>query len=936
MPSIRGSSNYRPIQGVTIYGPQGPTGNTGATGADKYGPTGGTAERYLTGLTLTNFRLISTFLNGTTFGASGSLRGITGDTIIRFDGRTASNGGTVAFFVGATGSERVIEIRNIKGSTGYRSYVEVTGDSNMLYVNVERNDGELTLTSIPGTLNSQLIATDSSLNFIGITSGFYGENTDIIEINKVNVFEKTDIVSAHTTTGTEINVFIKPNLLDNRQSKPKIYAVDLNQILSTVIVKVIIDPPTQDSTAFSLYVQGGRMPCGYSLPVFSSPGSSVVFPFNLQPCFKLNEKYLIHFISSGNKWYGYVYGGTGSYFCNCDQGGDYSELVTNTQQQILNLPSIAIDTIENSLEGIGACCKQGSCEVLPKFLCTGSFAGIGTTCGNTGFGPCDSVLGSCCVNNVTDGKSQIYCIDNVTAYTCLNLQSDSVTTLFTKQKKCSDLNCSNSFNGFGGCCDGLGFCKDEQEIKCITNGGSFLGIGVNCASGDNTPLCSSGFGACCGYTGSCTHATVTDCISNGGLFFGNGTTCSDVTCSTSLSCASYLPFNLKPGDLFGGGIVVGRFQPKTSKVFGAAHAFSRQGITAEFLYGGETLSREYQSVYDYIGYGITGESCISLAQNENADSYYIIASLVPVAVDENNNLVDQTQNSYKTDLFSWYGSGIAWGPLLNLTTYGLDDFTYLNKTYEAEYLKYGEGHYGITGENLDNINSTTLQSCSSSLANGTDPIAKLFAKNIKSSNGLWHRNWGLYNTIRMISADNAHHLQISKSPYFDYTEFNVGLTMTSVHALKLFDNAKYDNSYGLTANPEQLSDWYIPSHDELGFIAINCLSENYNGFNLNAELLANNGIPFDGWYWSSTGSFDETNKLEGIYINSKAKHGSVAWAMHFDVNGNSTNFKVKKEKRSKELKIRPIRAIRCDGKLSNSITQQYKLWKTPNLMRNRP
>lgn len=950
MPSIRGSSTYKPVGGITIYGPIGPTGFTGPTGADKYGPTGPTADKYLTGITLnSDFKLITTFLNGTTYGATGILYGITGDTTVLFDGRTAAavSTGTVPVFVGATGSQRIINLRKIKGSTGFRSFVQVTADSQVLYLNVQRYDGEFTLSSGDRT---QLVGTDGSLNYVGTTAAFYGEERDIIEINKINLFEKSrggyysggSLEWVHSTNN--ITVYLHPyrssGLLNNpvdRYSKPKFYAVDLNQLISSATVNFIIDSPPVDPIAFSLYVQGGNMPCNYSLPIFSCPvgsGGSVIFPFNRQPCFKSGQKYLIHFISANNKWYGYIFSGiTGSdYFCDC---GSFSAL--QTQQDILNSTESQFSSLNYILGLTGACCKNGLCEELPNFLCDGSFFGMGTTCGATGTGVCETTTGSCCIKNTTDGKNQIYCLDNLTPYQCLNFSNTSIEAIFNKNKICSEINCSTAFEDIGACCNGSGICSQQTEVRCIKNGGYFLGIGSKCYLTDSEPVCSSGYGACCGSTGTCSYSSISDCISQGGLFAGNGTTCDGITCGNFNSCCSYLNYRLKPGDLFGGGIIVGTYSPKTSKLLGAKHAFSR-GTTLEFLQGGETLAGYYQSEFDYIGYGMTGDECLTALKNKNQDSYYIIAALKPIAINEKGKLVDQIQENFNTDTFPWYGNGIAWGPLLNLDYYFYDDFTFLDKTYAQYYSAYGEGYYGITGDNLDGIITTTLQTCYSSNSNGTDPIAKIFAKNIKGSNGLWNRNWGLYNTIRMISADNAEYFSVSQEPYFNSSEFSSGVTMTSVRALKLLSNDLYENSYGITANPQQLSDWYLPSHDELAFIAANCISDatnKYNGFNINAQLLANNGIPFDGWHWSSTGSFDETDKLEGIYVNSKPKHGSVAWAINFDVNGLTQNFTVKKEKRSTPLKVRPIRAIRCDSLTVNSSQQQYKLWKTPILGRDR-
>jgi hypothetical protein len=931
MPSIRGSSQFKAIKGITVYGITGNTGPQGPQGTGITGATGATASVYLTNVSLAGYTLVSTFLDGSTYGASGAVYGVTGNTVVYLDG-LRSSGGTAYVFVGATATQQTIEIRKIKGSTGFRSYVGITSDSQTVTINVERYDGEYSLAN--GSLTEIIKYSNSVLN--GTTAAKYGQDLDQVKIIKANVYEKTR--GAYTNSGsldwsysfdaTTLN--LHPNTIaDNttdRRSKAKIYAIDLNSLNSANITKIVIDKPSKNPIGFSLYVQGGVMTESYNTPIFSCPegsGGSVIFPFNKQPCFRTGEKFLIHFISSGDVWYGYIYGnagGSGEYFCTDSE----------------NLKSFAAKNYYFYQGLTGACCKSnGTCEITTQGLCDGFFSGIETTCGTIGTDSvCSENLGSCCVKNTVDGKVTTYCIENISALDCLALNNDSVQTVFSGfLKTCRELDCNNCFEELGGCCDGKGNCTQETELDCYKNGGSFLGKGVLCNIDEKTPTCSSGTGACCTPAGVCTVTTANLCFTNGGNYFGNGTTCAGITCTNTLRCGSYLNFKPRPGDLLGGGIIIGIFNPKASKLLGAAHAFSRTGITAEFMFGGETLSQYYQSEYDYSGYGITGDTCVSI--DDSSDSYYIVASLYPVSVDKNNELVDPTSEAYEKQTFIWYGTGSAWGPLTNLTTYSYGDFTYLDKTYEKYYLAYGEGYYGLTGDTLDNIKTNTFQSCYSSRSNGLDPIARLFTRTPKGANGLWNRNWGLYNTIRMIAGDNADYLKLSNYPYFDSNTFESGTELTAVRALKLFDNSNYTNSYGLTGNPQQLTDWYIPSHDELAFVAANCVTDSPYGININSELLVNGGVPFDGWHWSSTGSFDTGITGEGVYTSGKPTHGSVAWAMYFDTNGEQSNFLVKKETRDSELKVRPIRAIRCDGLIPNSSTEQYKLWKTPNLLRNR-
>ena len=944
MPSIRGSSQFRSIKGITVYGVAGSTGPQGPRGNDYYGNTGATAYNRITGITLSGYTLISSFSSGITRAASGKLLGITGNTTVMVGGKTGSTG-TGFIFVGSN-DERNITLRKLRGSTGFKSLVGITNDADTITITVDRYDGGYTLSN--GEL-SEIIATDSSGNLVGVTlAAKYGTATDTVRINKANVFEHVRganqnggivylVGSSNSITGALCNIFININeeFTDStNRSKATTVVLDVSSIFPILVdpVKYTInfsDPPKYP-TAFSLFITGATGDGTINTTIW---GFNTKWPLNKLPCLRTGESYLLHFISGNDVWYGYIFGqgtgSTGKYFCLVNK----------------NNPSQATQSQQNTLDyysGLtGACCLgNNSCSISTQEMCilnSGFFSGVGTTCGTIGStSVCTESFGACCVTNSIDGRNTSYCIPNISPIDCMSLNNDSVQSIFSGfNTVCEDVDCTNSFNTLGACCDGVGGCEQLTKEDCIIGGGSFSGRGILCYSQNTNPICSSGIGACCTPTGICTQTTAELCLSSGSNYHGNTTTCAGITCSSYLRCGGFLGVSVRPGDIIGGGMVVGVYNPKSSKLLGGSHAFSRHGSTADFIYGGETLASYYQSETDYIGYGITGESCEVLLNND-VDSYYVIVSLYPSSVNDAGKFVNPTEEFAKTDTFPWYGPGIAWGPMLDLNRYKYAEFTYLSERYDASYLQYGEGYYGITGDSLDNIKSVTFQTCYSSRINGKDPVARLFTRSVKASNGLWNRNWGIYNTIRMISADNAHYIKLSVSPYFTYSEFNSGITMSAVRALSAFDNNDFTNTHGLTANPTALSDWFIPSHDELAFLAANCITDStnpYYGFNMNEALLNNDGVPLDNWHWSSTGSFDTTTN-QGIYTSGKPEHGSVAWAIYFDPNGESSQFTVKKENRSAELKVRPIRLMRCDGKTPPINSEQYKLWKTPKLLRN--
>jgi len=193
----------------------------------------------------------------------------------------------------------------------------------------------------------------------------------------------------------------------------------------------------------------------------------------------------------------------------------------------------------------------------------------------------------------------------------------------------------------------------------------------------------------------------------------------------------------------------------------------------------------------------------------------------------------------------------------------------------------------------------------------------------------------------MISANHAlDQDRNDPSGYYKSSDFGPGITsglLTSSDAVQLMSSTV---SSGVTGNIENLSDWYIPSHDELAFIASKCMIGSES--NLNVQILTNNGTPFDNWYWTSTGSFDVGDRdirgstAEGVYDSSTGvSAGTVAWAIKFDSDGRKNMFKVAKKKRTENTyHVRPIRFIRCDGQYVTGGTGEAgnsKLWNLPQI-----
>jgi hypothetical protein len=401
-------------------------------------------------------------------------------------------------------------------------------------------------------------------------------------------------------------------------------------------------------------------------------------------------------------------------------------------------------------------------------------------------------------------------------------------------------------NNIGACCDGNGSCNEITEADCSASGGYFQGAGVNCSTSENLNVCIDGNGACCNSGMVCSSGvTGSDCIQANMSYFGDDTTCNDFTCNTSnIPCfTSIADTTLAPGMEFDGGIVVGIFNPNKSLCFGpklfdgTETGFNNlTGITQQSC-------TEYYSAYDYSGYGFDQNN---ICDNDN-DSYMILVSPHPVNIDDSKNLIDGNLNTNK---FIWSNQSNGWGPLVDITTNTVDEF-------DINYLSYKEGYvYNSTNEESSKLSlyNNTFQTCDSSRFD-TNSITHLENRPLQSMTGLWTRNYGLYNTIRLVGSEYFYY-NIGSSQYgatlSNYTPINTSIT--AARALSIYNSNKLPSTLIST-------NWFIPSIDELAFIASKCSTT--SEFNLNSRMLELGYTPFYDWYWSSTGAFN-INKNERV------------------------------------------------------------------------
>ena len=408
--------------------------------------------------------------------------------------------------------------------------------------------------------------------------------------------------------------------------------------------------------------------------------------------------------------------------------------------------------------------------------------------------------------------------------------------------------------------------------------------------------------------------------------------------------------NLNIGDLYAGGMVAGIFRPGKSNLLGMrSHFGANRSTDWQFMMQGSTGSTGsnieyvpdfYKSRTDWHAGGFPNlgvDNC-----NPRLNDYIVIVSLDPVAITGDREFVKFSEVGGATKEFYWSGPNNSWGPLYDDLGHEreLSD-NYNTKIFNSEGIWF-DGVDGSTGS-LANIPLNTFNTCNNALINGgyANPITRLLNKPLQTADGLWHRNWGLYNTIRAVSSENANFKGYTGDGYVG-SDF-AGLSaeyISAFRATRLMPDGLTSEVQGGTGNPRSVSSWYLPSHDELAFLAERVVNKD-----LNQRLIDAGGTPITGWNWSSTGSF---NELKG-YTGSQGgegildfggvdvqEEGSVAWSIYFDAGGEKNRFGVgKKDRSTNKYHVRPIRLIRTDGRWpqrgGTGESNHAKLWYIPEV-----
>lgn len=903
-----GYSSIKQLGEVSIAsgntGNTGPRGNTGPMGPGLTGNTG----YGIVGITLIDRYLVTSFSDGSSYTSPNKIYGSTGGFTYVVDFTNLGSGISIGY--GITGSS-TLQLRPIRIVNNTTNNLSVTTTPNDVTVNLSLvGGGGITLTDNTNITEDYLLKfKNGKLRRVAATSGITSGASSYYGLDFINsnIFER---VRGMGWTGStlavncvitifgvtcDINPFKKEYDELMYGSTSKIFVGDF--MGQTASINIAACPSDGNAYGFEMYITGAVNPKNLADRFTSS--SPIKWPLNRTPCFVVDGTTCDMRVS--------FFGIQGVWYATAKHTGNKDDCLNEKLfYKTCNSSSGLVDLGDAAFDIVGACCKpNGTCVETTPLNCAGYFHGIGTTCGSIYNSICNKP-GACCVQP----PSQINSCFNLTCTECLGI---SYSSFAGNGSNCNDINCDDLVANLGACCDGLGYCSETTPEECNASSGYFQGIGSSCINTyTGVSICSGGTGACC-INGVCSTKTGSECLTSNGYYLGSGRTCPEFNCPTSVSCLGYI--NGVPvvnGQKYGGGVIVGRFEPGKSKIFGANKLFNPDDVAID----GTTIydCAFYTSFLDHTAYGITKDCGF------NNESYIIIVYPEDVSIDDNKN-------------FAWGTTGSSWGPLLDGGANYADFNLYLNPSdpnslplkYSDTHLKYSEGYWSVGSGTLDdNLLLKTFPICSSSTVYGNDGVARVFAKSPYGLHGSWHHSWGLYNTVRAISANNTYIKNINLAGVFKATDFEYTVGYNAFKAVRSIPDGLTSTTQGSTKNSGSLSGWYLPSHDEMAFIAAS--TANLQGFNINTHLmLVSGGQPLNGKYWSSTGTFNYENN-EGIYEDSKKPNpGTVAIAFNIDING--LEYKVYKAKRTQKYKVRPIRMLRCDA----VIPANRYLWLVPSV-----
>ena len=969
-------------QNYSIIGPTGPTGDRGETGPTAFGPTGNTGPS-ITTMGICGDKLRTVFDNGQTFDTEQVLKGPTGNSVL-IAGFSFTPGISIFSHQDEPGS--TLYFRTIIGSTSAsgRAKVTVTPINNSLYLDYTNQSSGMTI----GITGPESVG--SFVGYSGGTLAYIIKTNDLDDSSfaSKNIIEKTrglGFSGATSEAGATCNYITNTIFGYFDTDTPPVYrtfdckllkinpdciannSVDLT-IKNNVFIANMKGSPTQvelgyaassNASAITLVLLGASNGPPASSQTekrfyLSDSLGQLKWPFNVEPCFSgTGGTDVYHFYNLGGlDWYGSV-GSMSNLpaFYSCPNGK-----YTPVPNAFLGACSFADGTSG------GACFYETQDQCLSRGA--SAFWHGGLTCGdnpNTG-------TGACCIGFLASGNPEdsYVCVNGVTCIDCLSRRvrdPNGITyngILYTYSGNgitCSSMSCgSNS----GACCKD-GNCSFITRAACDEILGDFLGEmltcqGVTCEIGacwncsQNTSqgciyeaLC-KGTGVtwirgdcvinpCLGETGSCCIQTdlgitcidgVTEgfCNATGGDFI-SGLTCGQTPCAQALAYETRHPLKYVDLELLG----------KKSSFTPNAESY------ADYMAPDSNSPDEpYLIYYDNFGYASEEEILCGLKTQRQKIKYKMY--IYKYNLKNNDNKYCQSESPcpqvYSEAVIFDIPGANCWGPRIE------EDGTHNDIKKDGEFYPHwrDEGFWKRTYEGQESVSDlsfNTFNYCPSFLYN----IDAIFDEKSKfSPNGGFRRNWGLYNTMRIMSADNAGYVGLpSELGSIDHKRFpnNPGGTPTSIcppgvpvcvckprmwTVSRLIDKLNRE-----VPVPENSSSWFLPSYEEMAFIANNI-------GDINGQLLGISGDILNLVYWTSTATF-LFDSDEGIKATEDGLTdiGRAAWGFDFINPENPKSLKLNR------LDLKSVRAIRLEriddeGNVLPSPSpnsEEYKIWRMPRL-----
>jgi len=883
-----------------LTGPTGPRGLTGPIGATGKGITGATGNP---GASLTNITIaqdksfIFHYSDNTTISSSEAIIGADGYSKIKLTGISLAN------FSPLSGSltdqtydtEFPVDTLIFKGlSSASSPYVRVNYiDDNRIRIDFDAiNIGFIGISG--GTLGN-ILQNLPGQNQAGITSTNYDETEKSVLIQHKNIQESLVICKPTVVNSSLVYWKIDSSLGSVFHINPYTTTLNTNNEINGYVF--FIKEPPVGTLSKGLVVQ---FPDTFVLN--SNKIYYVLYDddTDIDSGITFGDNFFNRFDVAGLEWQ------NNTYFC---PDGKYNTLnLISLGGRYLAYPVQYEQDTASSTSYINSQSLSTTCYPYEERAPTQQFFTGGLCCsGNCSSSAYESISGGCTGYFIPTKRISNSSLCSRNGSCCIKINDDTYTQHESTYCQCSTMadekefvfhpyeglktterwfNCFAACFGpvtIGACCDGLGTCyEDENENVCQSQGYFFQGIGVKCKPDDqSTNICSGGSGGCCDSGVSCVNGyTGSQCISESKSYLGDQKYCQSYTCSPdSISCSQTIPgiSELKQGDEYAGGIVVGIFNLDQSKIFGNLIFSTIDNYTnfdsIDQINLNDTLSNNYTIKYDFHGYGFDKPF---ITRTSKTDKFILIISKD-----------DLTLNS--TNEFVWSKGQIAWGNIYNPITNTVEEIT------STSVFNQGEGI--ISNTNI--INNTFA---SSSIRTSGSALQWLFSQSSSGYTAKWRRNYGLYNT---------HRLMTSKLLYSEDTSIT---DSTIYEAIK-----KYNIDNPPTSDRE--SSWFIPSHDELGFISY--LTREINDFNINGSLLLSGYSQLDGTYWTSTGAHTTAN------ANSTSNKGSNAWIHYIDAARPEDNYSITANRIQNTYKVRPIKLIRCDGSYPLPGDETYKLWRLP-------